>query len=586
MSILSNLPKTRFVAAAALAAAIFAPAGANARGNVVVSAPFEVGSSPEGNYLAATVAAAETDTLAASTFYRESLRYDARNRDLVERALVASLADGDMPEGFALAQRELKFDATQGLAHLALAARDMKARQWAAARQELGRKSGPVDLASVMMTAWAWVGQGDTKRALDTIDQIKDPRLIPFRDYHAGLIADLGGDATEAAKRFKSAYESQKSALRVVDAYGRFLSRHGDKGAARAVYEDFNKLLPRHPIVVAALKELADGRALDPVVGSAAAGGGEVLYWLGTSGTGDNDQLVRMIYLRLGLYLAPDNGLAIVSLADIYARLKQYERAVDLYNSTPERSPLRSSADIESALILDQMDRHDEALKQVRDIVSERPSDVEAVTALANLYRSRKQWPEAAAAYSKAIDLIGTPGPGDWSLVYSRGIARERAKQWPLAEADFRKALELKPDDPQVLNYLGYSWVDRGENLDEAFQMLRKAVDLSNSDGYIVDSLGWAFYKLGRYDEAQRELEKAIELKPGDPVINDHLGDIYWRVGRKLEAGFQWNHARDMKPDPEDLPKILDKIANGLGDDKANATSPATSPSEAAKGGG
>ena len=139
------------------------------------------------------------------------------------------------------------------------------------------------------------------------------------------------------------------------------------------------------------------------------------------------------------------------------------------------------------------------------------------------------------------------------------------------AENDLKKALELNPDQPLVLNYLGYSWVDKGVNLDEAFRMLRRAVDLKGRDGYIVDSLGWAYYRLGRYDEAVNELEKAIDLKPSDPVINDHLGDAYWHIGRKLEAQFQWNHARDLSPEPEDLPRILEKIRNGLSEQPAVA---------------
>ena len=173
---------------------------------------------------------------------------------------------------------------------------------------------------------------------------------------------------------------------------------------------------------------------------------------------------------------------------------------------------------------------------------------------------------------------MGTPDRSHWTLFYFRGISFERSKQWPRAEADFKKALELFPDQPLVLNYLGYSWVDKGINLDEAFKMLRRAVDLKPTDGYIVDSLGWAHYKLGHYDEALRELEKAIELKPADPVVNDHLGDAYWRNNRKVEAGFQWNHARDMNPEADDLPNILKKIETGLPD---VATAP-----EAPKSGG
>jgi Flp pilus assembly protein TadD len=178
--------------------------------------------------------------------------------------------------------------------------------------------------------------------------------------------------------------------------------------------------------------------------------------------------------------------------------------------------------------------------------------------------------------------LLDKPDRSNWTLFYFRAICFERTKQWPKAEADFKKALELFPDQPLVLNYLGYSWVDQGVNLDEAFKMLRRAVDLRPTDGYVVDSLGWANFKLGHYEEATRELEKAIELKPADPVVNDHLGDAYWRMGRKLDAHFQWNHARDMGPEPEDLPAILKKIDSGLPDEEK----PAAAQNEPKKDGG
>jgi Flp pilus assembly protein TadD len=167
---------------------------------------------------------------------------------------------------------------------------------------------------------------------------------------------------------------------------------------------------------------------------------------------------------------------------------------------------------------------------------------------------------------------VKAPARQHWTLFYFRGISHERAKQWPAAEKDFRKALDLNPDQPQVLNYLGYSWIDRGLNLDEGLLMIRKAVELRPKDGYIVDSLGWAFYKLGRYEEAAKELERAIELRPEDPVINDHLGDAYWRVGRQLEARFQWIHARDLKPEPEDLVKIEAKLKDGMKDEEPPST--------------
>jgi tetratricopeptide (TPR) repeat protein len=578
---------TRSLTILAIAAGLLFPATAATGKNVVVSSPFEVGASPAGNYLAALVAGADTDTLAAATFFREALRYDPRNKELIERTFIASLTNANMPDSFALAQRLLKYDRKNGLAHLALAAKAFKAKQWSAARKEISAGGAASrDITVLLLGAWSYAGAGNTQRALETLDQLKEERFVAFRDYHAGLMADLAGNIPEATKRFKSAYEGEHNSLRVVDAWGRFLTRRGDFDQARKVYEEFNKLVPRHPLVVAALKDIEARKALEPAVTSTVAGAGEVLYGLGASGGQSTDSLASMIYLRLGLYLAPENGLAIVTLADAYERLKQYERAIDVYNSMPQRSPLRANSDIQTGLILEAMTRSDDAMAHLKAIVAERPSDIEAVTALANLYRARKQWPEAAAAYTKVIDLIGTPAASDWTLFYSRGIANERSKQWPPAEADFKKALELKPDQPQVLNYLGYSWVDQGMNLDEAFRLLRKAVDQSRGDGYIIDSLGWAYFKLGRYDDARRELESAIDLKPGDPVINDHLGDVYWKVGRKLEAEFQWNHARDMKPEPDDLERILKKIKDGLPDD-APATKTEAAPVMApAKDGG
>ena len=282
------------------------------------------------------------------------------------------------------------------------------------------------------------------------------------------------------------------------------------------------------------------------------------------------------IYLRLALHLAPDHALAIVSLGDLYERIKQGERAIEVYESMPATSPLRTSAELQIGQVLETLERKEEAQAHLERLVARDPMDPEALLALGNLQRSRKLFADAAATYTRAIALTEKTGRVDWTTYYFRGVSYERSKQWPLAEADFTRALELNPSQPLVLNYLGYSWVDQGVNLDKAFQMLRRAVDLRPEDGYIVDSLGWAYYKLGKYEDAVRELERAVELKPADPVINDHLGDAYWRVGRKLEARFQWNHARDLNPEPEDLPKILRKIEVGLEDDPSKPAAEAT----------
>ena len=549
-----------------------------------MSTPFEVGESQAGNYLAALVAGADRDTTAAATYFRETLRADPRNPELIDRAFAAALANGNMEDAFQLADRLLMRDPNNSLARLTVAVRAIADGQYAVARVQLaGGEAGRAhDVTTTLLTAWSFAGLNDGKDALTTLDRIRDASFAVFRDYHAGLIADLTGNAPEALKRMKAAYDGEKNTLRLADAYARYLARHGDRDGAKQIYESFAQVLPHHPIVEGALADLAAGRPLDPIIRNAKDGAAEVLYGLGGAGSRQGDELAALIYLRLALYLRPDHALAAVTVADLYEQLKQSQSAIDAYEMVPSGSPMRASANIQAGLSLEALGRSDEATKRLQEIVAADPKDIDALSALGGLQRSAKNFADAAQTYDKAIALLDKPDRSNWTLFYFRAICFERTKQWPKAEADFKKALELFPDQPLVLNYLGYSWVDQGVNLDEAFKMLRRAVDLRPTDGYVVDSLGWANFKLGHYEEATRELEKAIELKPADPVVNDHLGDAYWRMGRKLDAHFQWNHARDMGPEPEDLPAILKKIDSGLPDEEK----PAAAQNEPKKDGG
>ncbi|HEY1153518.1 MAG TPA: tetratricopeptide repeat protein, partial [Pseudolabrys sp.] len=237
---------------------------------------------------------------------------------------------------------------------------------------------------------------------------------------------------------------------------------------------------------------------------------------------------------------------------------------IKVYQRVPQASPLHRNAAIQMATNLDSVDKPEEAKKALTGLIAENPKDLEALVALGNIQRSRKEFAACADTYGKGIEQIANPQKSNWLIFYFRGICYERSKQWPKAEADLKKALELYPEQANVLNYLGYSWVDQGLNLDEGMAMIKRAVQQRPDDGYIVDSLGWAYYRIGNFEEAVKNLERAVDLKPEDPTINDHLGDAYWRVGRVLEAKFQWAHARDLKPEPEELPKIEAKIANGL----------------------
>ncbi len=528
-----------------------------------------------GSYLAARHASLQRDAAAAAAFYRSALRGDPKNVELIDRAFISALAEGDIDNAVALAERVLANDKSNRVARLVMGVRALKQKKYATAQPNITQSvRGPItDLVATLLSAWASQGAGETRAAIAAIDKLAGPEWYPiFKDLHAGLILDAAGRHKEAGVRFERAYKLDDSALRIVDAYGRWLSRHKGADAALAVYEAFDKKLARHPLVVEAMRELKAGKKLAPLVDTAQAGAAEALYGIGASLTRRGGEDLALVYLQLALYLQPRHALAMLALADLYESVKKPPMAIKVYEQVPANSPLKRNAQIQLATNLDTTDRTEEAIAILHRVIAEDAGDLEAVVALGNIERGRKKFAECAKTYSQAIDILPDAAKNNWVYYYFRGICEERSKQWPRAEADLKKALELQPDQPQVLNYLGYSWIDQGVNLDEGMKLIRKAVESRPDDGYIVDSLGWAYYRIGDYDNAVKHLERAIDLKPEDPTINDHLGDAYWRVGRTLEARFQWAHARDLKPEPEDLAKIEAKLRDGLPEDTSSAT--------------
>jgi tetratricopeptide (TPR) repeat protein len=569
----------RLAGAATVAIAVALPATLVAQGSPQTGSqlptPQELARvSSSGSYLAARHAGVQRDASAAATYYRAALRADPRNSELLERAFLSVLAGGDVDEAVRLAERVIHVDRNDRIARLVLGLRALKHRQFVTARQNLSQSvRGPItDLAATLLTAWAMYGTGDAKSAVETIDRLQGPDWYAlFKDLHAGLILDIAGSKKEAGKRFERAYKLDSTALRLVEAYGSWLSRTGRKDEAMKVFKAFDSQLPRHPLIVGAMATLANGKSLPPMVDTPQAGASEVLYGLGAAIGRRGGEDLGLVYLQLALYLAPNQPLALLSLADLYEQMKNPQLAIKIYERVPQSSSLRRNADIQLAANLDTLERTDEAKQRLGKLIEDHPTDIEAIMALGNIQRARKSFAECADVYSKAIATIEKPERPHWLVFYFRGICYERAKQWSMAEADLQEALKLYPDQPHVLNYLGYSWVDQGINLDEGMRMIRRAVEQRPDDGYIVDSLGWAYYRVGNYDEAVKNLERAVELKPDDPTINDHLGDGYWKMGRVLEAQFQWSHARDLKPEPDELEKINQKLKAGLPDETSSS---------------
>ena len=556
----------------ALAAGLMGPLAVQSLAAQTVPSQIELEqNTPSGNYLAARTANVDRDAAAAAAYYTAALNADPKNAELMELAFYAELASGNIERAVTLAERLLAIDRNNRNARLILGVHALKLKQYKEARAQFAQAGrDPItNLTVTLLSAWASYGAGDAKGALDQIDKLNGPDWFAvFKDLHGGLIEDLAGARKDAGRRFERAYKLDQNALRIVQAFGSWTSRNGAKDDAVKIFKDFDKTLPHHPLIDQAFAQLDHGEKVPQIVDSAQVGAAEVLYGLGAALGRREEELSLanrgLAYLQLALYLDPSHTLAILSLADLYEAMKKPELAIATYRRLPADSALKRNAEIQMAIDLDALDKTDEAEKNLKTLIAAHPDDQEAITALGNIQRERKQFADCGDTYGRAISLVPTPTKNNWTLFYFRGICYERNKQWPKAEADLKKALELYPDQPHVLNYLGYSWIDQGVHLDEGMRMIKRSVEQRPDDGYIVDSLGWAWFRLGNYEEAVKQLERAVELKPVDPTINDHLGDAYWRIGRTLEARFQWSHAKDLKPEPDDLKKIEAKLKNGL----------------------
>jgi tetratricopeptide (TPR) repeat protein len=522
-----------------------------------------------GNLLAGQTALNLRDAEAAGSYFGEALKQDPSNSVLVERLFQVKLSIGDMAGAEQFASRILKFNSQHRMARLVLGLKEFKARRYEAARAHFNEASyTPVgELTSALLTAWSYAGEGSLPAALRALDKLDgNDSFANFKSFHAALIADFLKSSIRADGAYKKAYQDAGSSLRVTQAYASFLARNSRTEGAMKVYSDFLAGGERNALIEEARKQLAAGKIPKPFIDTPQGGAGEALFSLAAAMNDDQSIDLALLYGQLALEFSTDKPVMLTMLGDILTTAKRFEYANSVYDRIDAKSVLRGNADTEVALNLQRLEQKQEAEARMKTLLAREPGNFDGWVALGNIYRNMERYADASAAYDKALNIEQVAQRSHWSVYYYRGISFERQKKWKEAEADFRKALQLSPDEPSVLNYLGYSLIDTGQKLDEALAMVKKAVELRPNDGYIVDSLGWAFYQLKDFDNAVQYLERAVDLKPGDPVIADHLGDAYWRAGRILEAKFQWQHAKDNKPEPEDLAFIEEKLKRGLPD--------------------
>src|SRR3954465_14135218 len=367
------------------------------------------GLTTSGSYLAARHASVERDASSAAAFYRTALRTDPKNNELLDRAFISSLADGDIDEAVKLADRVLTIDKSNRVARLVVGVRDLKLKKYAAAQLNINQSiRGPItDLVATLLSGWATYGAGDAKLAVTNIDKLTGPEWYPiFKDLHSGMILELSGKEKEAGTRLERAYKLDDSMLRVADDYARWLSRNKEEAQATAIYEAFDKKLPRHPLVLEGLRESKAGKKMSPLVDSAQNGAAEALYGIGAMLTRRGGEDLALVYLQLALYLQPNHPLALLSLADLYESVKKPAMAIKVYERMPASSPLKRNAQIQLATNLDAADRSDEAIKILKAVTVEDSKDIEAIMALGNIERGRKKFADCVQTYSQGISAM------------------------------------------------------------------------------------------------------------------------------------------------------------------------------------
>jgi tetratricopeptide (TPR) repeat protein len=525
-----------------------------------------------GAYMAGQQALHDLRTDEAARYFANAARADWDNPVLVERSFIAYAADDQIGQAASTAKHLLDLDRSNELAELVVATEALKERRYGAAEQMLSQigQDSFTGITAGILRAWALVGDNRVEEAEAVLDELGQSGLEDFLVFHRALMAEASGDSEKTIEQAGRAFDAEPFVARIVEVYARALGNAGRFDEARDVIAQFEDQGLTHPIVTIVKEQIEAGQRPGIFASNVQVGAAEMFHGIGVALSRDGSLDLSLVFLRMGLYLDPSADVISVALGQLLDTAGQHDAANGIYEAVPPTSPMKPTAVVRVAQNLDVAGDRKEALRRLNNIVTSRPDDLDAISVLGDLLRYDEQYVEAAEAYTRALELTGGENASDWRFYYVRGIAYERAKEWPKAEADFLKALELNPDHPAVLNYLGYSWIDQDMHLEPALEMIEKAVEAQPQDGYIVDSLGWAFYKLGRIDDAVATLEQAVLLRPNDAEINDHLGDAYWRAGRKLEARFQWNVAASVDEVGNVKERVAPKLADGL--TEANAT--------------
>ncbi|MFV0360285.1 tetratricopeptide repeat protein [Tropicimonas sp.] len=519
-----------------------------------------------GAYLAARHAGAENDYRAAADYYTRALARDRDNPSLQESALLANMGLGEFEAARPVARQMQGLGFDSQIANMALLVGALNDEEYQTVIDGIDGDLSVGPLVDGLIRGWSLVGAGQVEAGMAAFDEAsKTTGLTAFGLYHKALALALAGDFEGAEIIFSGDGGAPlRLTRRGAFAHSQVLSQLGRNPAAlELIRTGWGTDLD------SGLQALADRLAAGEKVpftqiGSVQDGVAEVFYTVADALEGEAADSYTLIYARAADYLRPGHVDAILLAAGLLEKQKQYDLATEAYNRVPAGDAGFPIAEIGRAAALSDAGKREAAIEVLQNLAKAHGGMPIVQITLGDSLRQADRFDEASKAYDAAIALFDKDEPGQWIVYYARGITHEREKRWDQAEADFRKALDLNPGQPQVLNYLGYSFVEMERNLDEALAMIEQAVREEPDSGYIIDSLGWAEFRLGRYDDAVINLERAAQLMAVDPVVNDHLGDAYWAVGRRIEARFQWRRALSFNPEPEEAGRIRRKLDIGL----------------------
>ena len=526
-----------------------------------------------GPYLAGRMAAVESDFVAAAEYFSRAVAHDQGDSYLQDSALIAMVAAGQIDGAVALAARMAGDGQTTDLSGLIDRARMIRAGEWdgllAALEPVLDPATGgDADLLNGLVRAWGLLGAGRAQESLAAFEQMAGlPQIAPMVNYHLALARALVGDHEGAAALL--ADQATSSHILGVTARVQILGQLDRRDEALAVLDSIQNL-ESEPQLVALRAQIADGTPVPfDVVKTPADGVAQVFMTFATALAASPDpEPLSLVHARLASWLSPDIAEARLMVAQLLMERGQIDLAEAELETLRGQGEVRPLVELARIDALARADRRDQAQAAALALTQRYPDLAPAWIALGDLYRQQKQFTEAIPAYDRALELLkDAPDDQRWFPLYARGIAQERAGRFDAAEADLQAAIAIRPDQPSLLNYLGYSWIDRNENLEQGLDLIRRAVELSPDDGYILDSLAWAYFRLGRYQEAVEPMERAAVSMSSDPLVNDHLGDVYWMVGRKREAQIQWQRALSLDPganDDVDPDRIRRKLELGL----------------------